>query len=165
MLESKIDSLIKENDQLKNQLKEYKKMVEDTSVSILLSIIPKTALVSMTKKLETEQLEMIISKMFDSFNNQNITTVIFDFTCITKESNQELSLDLLESYMRKLTNDLSILGIQMIFVGFTPTLMHKMVHAEVTLFKEYPTFIDFYHALEYLNDYKLINKKDVCITS
>ncbi|MED1469853.1 hypothetical protein [Bacillus salipaludis] len=154
MHEIKVNSLIKENEQLKNLLKEYKKIVEDTSVSILLSIIPETALVSMTRKLEIKELEIIISRMLDSFNNQNIIPLIFDFTCITKESDQELSLDLLESYMRKLTNALLILGIQMIFIGFTPTLMNKMVHSEVTSFKKYQFFNDFYHALE-----NLINQK------
>lgn len=147
MEKTELDLMREEIKALKEQLKDSQQLIMDISVPIIPSIIPETILVPISGKLSPERFEMIISKIimipFDEIN-----TVIFDFTSISK--NEIGEIDVFGHYIQNLTNTLSLIGVQTMYVGFTPIVTQNLINSGLTLVKDLNTFLSFKQALQYL---------------
>ncbi|MFT9846279.1 STAS domain-containing protein [Aneurinibacillus sp. REN35] len=151
------DVLREEIIQLRNELEEYKQMIEHISVPIIPSIIPETNLVPITGKLTAQRLEMIISTIIESPYNKNVTTIVVDFTGVTTEHIQGLDLGIFGSYIQKLTSTLRLMGIQTLFTGFSPAIARELIHLEETVYQKLKTFLNFSYALTYLMKQKKLS--------
>ncbi|HEY9578179.1 MAG TPA: hypothetical protein VIR64_10945, partial [Pseudobacillus sp.] len=123
-MEKEIDRLRQEVKDLKQQLKEYEELINEISVPIIPSIIPETILVPVTGKLSPERLELIFTKInemaYRLSYTEGLNTVIIDFTAISKKELGEI--DTLGMYIENFQKALNLMGVETLFVGFTPSV-------------------------------------------
>lgn len=161
MRKNEIDVLKEEVIQLQHELEVYKQIIEHISVPIIPSIIPETNLIPITGRLTPERLDMIVSAITASPYNKDVTTVIVDFTGVTKEHMQDLNVGIFGSYIQKLTNTLRLMGIQTLFTGFSPVIARELIHLEDALLEKLNTFLNFSHALKYLMKQKKLTLQEI----
>ncbi|WP_158023563.1 STAS domain-containing protein [Domibacillus antri] len=137
-----------EINELKKELAEYKQIVKDLSVPIIPSIVPETILVPITGKLSHERFEMIISKLLTSCYEQEVETVIMDFTAISK--NEIVETGILGQSIDNLVSSLQLMGVDTFLVGFTPSFTHELSRTGLKVNKELNTFLTFRSAIQFL---------------
>ncbi|MDP4164537.1 MAG: STAS domain-containing protein [Bacillota bacterium] len=147
MEKTEIEKLKDEIEELRAKLNESELLIKDISVPIIPSVIPETILAPITGKLTPERFEMIIEKMVNT-SYSDVATVIFDFTSI---SNNEIGeIEIFGQYIQNLTSTLNLMGVEAIYVGFTPIVTQKLINSGLQLVKELHTFLSFRQALQYL---------------
>ncbi|WP_100331322.1 STAS domain-containing protein [Bacillus xiapuensis] len=153
MVENKeIERLQGEILQLKQQLKEQEQLINDISVPIIPSIIPETILVPITGKLSMTRLELIIDKIIkESYRlsvSEDISSVIIDFTAISKKEIDEI--DTFGFYIGNLIDALGLMGKRALFVGFNPDVTQKLIQSGLSVTKQLNSFATFKTALQFL---------------
>ncbi|WNS82119.1 STAS domain-containing protein [Domibacillus sp. DTU_2020_1001157_1_SI_ALB_TIR_016] len=143
-----IEALQEEIRILKKELAEYKQLVKDTSAPIIPSIIPETILVPLTGKMSQERFELIISALMDACYQNEIETVIIDFTAITKKEIEET--ELLGQSIDQLVGSLNLMGAETFLVGFTPAFTQELMRSGMRIRPDLNTFLTFRHALQFL---------------
>lgn len=161
---SNTQDMQKEINELKQELNECKDIIEAMSVPIIPSIIPETALLPITGKILPDRLEKVISEVSSRAYSTNITTIVIDFSAIGK--NEIGELDVFGGYIVKINNTLKLLGVEVLYVGFTPDLIQEIVRSEFHADRDLKTFQTFRTALQYLmknKGIKMINENEQAI--
>jgi hypothetical protein len=143
---------LEEIKELKRELAEYKKIIEDMSVPIIPSIIPETVLLPITGKIYPELFENIITKISGFAYSSDISTIIIDFSAIGK--NEIGEIEVFGGYIVKLASTLKLLGVEVLYTGFTPEVTPEIVKSEFYYVNQLKTFQSFKTALQYLMNEK-----------
>ncbi|MCP3763162.1 STAS domain-containing protein [Domibacillus sp. A3M-37] len=144
----KIAALQEENRLLKEELAEYKQIVKDVSAPIIPSIIPETILVPITGKLSQDRFETIISSLMNACYENEVETVIIDFTAISKKEIGETAV--LGQSIDHLINSLNLMGAETFLVGFTPDFTQDLMRSGMRIRTDLNTFLTFRSALQFL---------------
>jgi anti-anti-sigma regulatory factor len=147
---TQIHELKEEIAQLKKQLEESEELIRDISAPIIPSIVPETILVPITGRLSPERFEMIITRILNVSYQEDINTIIIDFSAISEREICEM--DVFGTYVDNLAKAISLMGIEVLFVGFTPSLTQIIVNSGVQEILEVKSFLTFKTALQYLMD-------------
>lgn len=147
MGKTEVEKLRDEIDELRAKLNESELLIQAISVPVIPSILPETILVPITGKLSPERFQMIMEKMVN-LSYSNVTTVIFDFTAISK--NEIGEIDVFGQNIQDLTSMLNLMGVQAIYVGFTPIVTQKLINSGLNIVSGLQTFLSFRQALKYL---------------
>ncbi|MFL0363607.1 STAS domain-containing protein [Bacillus sp. PK3_68] len=151
-MQREVDELRQEVKELKQQLREYEELINEISVPIIPSIVPETILVPVTGKLSPDRLELIFTKInevaYRLSYTEGLNTVIIDFTAISKRELGEI--DTLGMYIENFQKALKLMGIDTIFVGFTPAVTQDLIQSGVSIVNDLNTFLSFRAALHYL---------------
>ncbi|OIU71540.1 STAS domain-containing protein [Rossellomorea aquimaris] len=145
---TQIHELKAEIARLKKQLDDSQELIRDISAPIIPSIVPETILVPITGRLSPERFEMIITRILNVSYQEDINTIIIDFSAITEKEICEL--DVFGTYIENMARAISLMGIEVIFVGFNPSLTQIMVNSGVQQILEVKSFLSFRTALQYL---------------
>jgi len=145
---------------LKKQLKEYESIIEELSAPIIPSIIPDTMLVPLLGTLTEQRFQHIQTKILDTAAVENADAVLVDFTGINLKDVNVLGLQALGHQINQLFNALDIMGVETIFVGFSPEFVRGIVTAgiDVSRFTIHATFRT---ALRYLMNRKGLDFKSI----
>lgn len=162
-MEREIQQLRQEVKELKQQLKEYEELINEISVPVIPSIVPETILVPVTGKLSPERLELIFTKIIEISSRlsytEDLNTVIVDFTAISKKELGEI--DTLGMHIENFQKALQLMGIEVLFVGFTPPVTQELIQSGMTIVNELNTFLSFRTALRYLMKKKGLTFQEV----
>ncbi|MEG9299075.1 STAS domain-containing protein [Mangrovibacillus sp. Mu-81] len=145
---TQIQELKEEIAQLKKQLEESEELIRDISAPIIPSIVPETILVPITGRLSPERFDMIITRILNVSYQEEINTIIIDFSAISEKDICEM--DVFGTYVDNLAKAISLMGIEVLFVGFTPSLTQIIVNSGVQQILEVKSFLSFKTALQYL---------------
>jgi anti-anti-sigma regulatory factor len=145
---TQIHELKEEIAQLKKQLEESEELIRDISAPIIPSIVPETILVPITGRLSPERFEMIITRILNISYQEDINTIIIDFSAISER--EIFEMDVFGTYVDNLAKAISLMGIEVLFVGFTPSLTQIIVNSGVQQILEVKSFLTFKTALQYL---------------
>ncbi|PFA69518.1 histidine kinase [Bacillus sp. AFS015802] len=143
-----IQRLKQEVKELKEKLAQSEELIKDISAPIIPSIIPETILIPITGRLTPERFEMIISKILDFSYGGDINTIIVDFSAISEKEIGEI--DIFGTYIHNMANAIGLMGIETLFVGFTPALTQVMINSGVRELQGIKSFLTFRTALQYL---------------
>ncbi|WP_044337897.1 hypothetical protein [Rossellomorea aquimaris] len=134
--------------ELKEQLAQSEQLIMEISAPIIPSIIPETILIPITGRLSPERFEKIISKILDVSYGEDINTIIVDFSAISEKEIGEI--DIFGTYIHNIEKSVSLMGIETLFVGFTPSLTRVMINSGVRELHSIKSFLTFRTALQYL---------------
>ncbi|MED1204611.1 STAS domain-containing protein [Heyndrickxia acidicola] len=148
MIKSELEWMREEIRQLKEQISEYEHLIKDISAPIIPSVVPDTILVPITGRLSTDRFHIIVQKILDTVHTKQVGTVIIDFTAITEKEAGEI--EVLGRNIEKLISSLGLMGVQVIFVGFSPSITRVLVKSKLTVLGELKTFLSFRSALQFL---------------
>ncbi|MCA1056575.1 STAS domain-containing protein [Rossellomorea aquimaris] len=143
-----VQQLKEEIVELKKQLEESEELIKEISAPIIPSIVPETILVPITGRLSPERFEMIITKILNVTYQEDIHTIIIDFSAISEKDICEM--DVFGMYVDNLAKAIGLMGIEVLFVGFTPSLTQIIVNSGVREILEMKSFLTFRTALQYL---------------
>lgn len=113
--------------QLKQQLETHEKLIDELSVPIIPSVIPETLLVPLTGTLTIERFQNIVTKLLFNIDVSETDTVLIDFTGIYLKDLNLLSHESLSNQISQLKTALDIMGVETIFVGFSPEMARVIV--------------------------------------
>ncbi|KIL72244.1 STAS domain-containing protein [Bacillus badius] len=151
-MEREVDELKQEIKELKRQIKEYEELINEISVPVIPSIIPETILVPVTGKLSPDRLELIFTKISETAYrlsyNEGLNTVIIDFTAISQKELGEI--DTLGMYIENVQKALNLMGVDVLFVGFTPAVTQDLIQSGLSIVDNLNTFLSFRAALRHL---------------
>lgn len=143
-----IKQLKQEIKELKEQLVQSEQLIMEISAPIIPSIIPETILIPITGRLSPERFERIITKILDVSYGEDINTIIVDFSAISEKEIGEI--DIFGTYIDNMAKAIGLMGIETLFVGFTPSLTQIMINSGVRELQGIKTFLTFRTALQYL---------------
>ncbi|MGM0841320.1 MAG: STAS domain-containing protein [Bacillota bacterium] len=143
-----IQQLKNEIKELKEQLVQSEQLIMEISAPIIPSIVPETILIPITGRLSPERFETIISKILDVSYGGDINTIIVDFSAISEKEIGET--DIFGTYIHNMAKAIGLMGIETLFVGFTPALTQVMINSGVRKLKGIKSFLTFRTALQYL---------------
>ncbi|MEI2663734.1 STAS domain-containing protein [Rossellomorea sp. LJF3] len=143
-----IKQLKQEIKELKEQLVQSEQLIMEISAPIIPSIIPETILIPITGRLSPERFEKIITKILDVSYGEDINTIIVDFSAISEKEIGEI--DIFGTYIDNMGKAIGLMGIETLFVGFTPSLTQIMINSGVRELQGIKTFLTFRTALQYL---------------
>ncbi|CAN7484599.1 STAS domain-containing protein [Rossellomorea sp. LjRoot5] len=143
-----INQLKQEIKELKEQLVQSEQLIMEISAPIIPSIVPETILIPITGRLSPERFEKIMTKILDVSYGGDINTIIIDFSAISEKEIGEI--DIFGTYIHNLTKAIGLMGIETLFVGFTPSLTQIMINSGVRELEGIKTFLTFRTALQYL---------------
>ncbi|WP_227396049.1 STAS domain-containing protein [Jeotgalibacillus aurantiacus] len=140
-----------ENEALKSEIEDYKKMVKELSAPIIPSIVPNTILVPLNGTLSGERFLQIQQKVAEKIHHEDTSAVLIDFTGIDElDFDSSGEYQLLSNRMNDLVNVLKMMGAETIFVGFSPKLAQYLIQMNPVAFKETQVFSSFKAGLQYL---------------
>ncbi|WP_335871714.1 STAS domain-containing protein [Bacillus sp. 2205SS5-2] len=157
--EKEIEKLKQEIAYLKRQLVESEQLILDISAPIIPSIVPETILIPITGKLSPERLENIISKILNVSYGEDISTIIVDFSAISKKEVGEV--EILGTYIDNMAKAVELMGVELLFVGFTPALTQIIIKSGVSEIQGVKSFLTFRTALQYLMQQKKIKFQSI----
>lgn len=143
-----IKQLKQEVKELKEQLVQSEQLIMEISAPIIPSIIPETILIPITGRLSPERFERIITKILGVSYGEDINTIIVDFSAISEKEIGEI--DIFGTYIDNMAKAIGLMGIETLFVGFTPSLTQIMINSGVRELQGIKTFLTFRTALQYL---------------
>ncbi|UXH45950.1 STAS domain-containing protein [Rossellomorea vietnamensis] len=143
-----IKQLKQEIKELKEQLVQSEQLIMEISAPIIPSIIPETILIPITGRLSPERFQRIITKILDVSYGEDINTIIVDFSAISEKEIGEI--DIFGTYIDNMAKAIGLMGIETLFVGFTPSLTQIMINSGVRELQGIKTFLTFRTALQYL---------------
>ncbi|KIL53018.1 STAS domain-containing protein [Jeotgalibacillus campisalis] len=158
-----IEKLTHENLVLTKKVQELESTIEDLSAPIISSIIPDTILVPLLGQLSDYRFNHIQSKILQGCVNRQIEHAVIDFTGLTYEDLDENGFELLSRQIDDLTGALQLMGIETLYVGFSPILIQRMVEYGQINLATIHAFSTFRTALQYLMDKKglVFEKKEL----
>ncbi|WP_409252852.1 STAS domain-containing protein [Bacillus sp. SCS-153A] len=128
---SDLQNLKEENARLKEKVREYERQIEELSTPIIPSVIPNTILVPLTGVLNEKRLDDIKTRILFSIQKQKADTVLIDFTGISQLDVETLGLPYLIQQIGEVQAGLKLMGVDTIFVGFSPKFAHKIITSGV----------------------------------
>ncbi|MBS2970220.1 STAS domain-containing protein [Metabacillus sp. KIGAM252] len=146
--ESELEGLRTEIKALNQKVTDCEQLIKDLSAPIIPSIIPETVLIPFTGRLDADRFELMITKITEYIFSANVNTAVIDFTAISKKEIGEISV--FGRYIENLTSTLKLMGVQVLFVGFTPAITQILTESRQAFVKELNTFSSFRTALQYL---------------
>ncbi|GAA0309308.1 rsbT co-antagonist protein RsbR [Gracilibacillus halotolerans] len=159
-----LEEVVKENEALKNQINAYEKMIDELSAPIIPSILPETILVPLTGTITERRIFHIQDEITKRVAVDRANTVLIDFTGISKfEVEDGLGYQYLGERLNALVSTLSLMGVNTIFVGFTPQFAQKLILTNAPAFRETKSFATFRRGLQYLltkKNLKLVELED-----
>ncbi|MGD7006521.1 STAS domain-containing protein [Metabacillus sp. 84] len=144
----KIEMLNEEIKMLNQKVDECEQLIKDLSAPIIPSIVPETILIPFNGILYAERFEAMIVKIMDYTFGHNVNTAVIDFTAISKKEIPDLVQ--FQKCMENLTAALKLMGVQVLYVGFTPAVTKILVESRLDILKEMKTFSSFRTALQFL---------------
>jgi rsbT co-antagonist protein RsbR len=153
-----IEHLVAENKRLTAKLHEYELLIEELSVPIIPSIIPNTILVPLNGLLTPQRFKMIHEKILQHVHQLHADAVLIDFTGISLEEAGKIGLKEVSAQTNVLKNSLELMGVECLFVGFSPQFAQGLVQEGVDL-KGFITHSTFRKGLQYLMAKKGIELK------
>lgn len=158
-----LEEVVKENEQLKEKIASYEKLIDELSAPIIPSILPETILVPLTGTLTEKRIYHIQDKITKRVEDEKATTVLIDFTGINSfEVEDQLGYQYLGERLSSLVKMLHLMGVATIFVGFTPEFAQKLILSNAPAFKETKSFATFRQGLQYLlaqKNLKIVEEK------
>lgn len=132
----------REREQLKEQIKAYEQIIEELSAPIIPSIIPDTMLVPLMGTLTEQRFRHIQTKILEVAATERADMVLVDFTGIHLKDISQLGMQELSHQIGQLHSALCLMGIETIFVGFSPEFVRGIVLAglDVSRFTIHATF-------------------------
>lgn len=147
--------------QLKEEQEKVKKleqMILEITSPIIQSIIPQTILVPIVGNLHTRRIENIIEKLLHYSSLHDVDAIIIDFSAIKKDDIEEVVA--FGKYIDHLTGALSIVGLDVYYVGFTPEITKILIQSGLSVSKDIKTFLSFNQALKWLMKVKGLEFKE-----
>ncbi len=144
-------------DEFEQMMKKDKKLIADLSVPIIPSIVPNTILVPIVGMLTNERFDITRDKLLHNITTQDAESIVCDFTGAILPDNGHFQMDDLAHQIEQLTKSVSLMGVEIIYVGFSSRLVQEIVRAGVKI--EAETFSTFRTGLRYL-----ANKKNWALT-
>ncbi|MGN1400818.1 MAG: STAS domain-containing protein [Bacillus sp. (in: firmicutes)] len=144
----KVTELENEIEILKKRIEEYEAIIADIAAPIIPSIVPETILVPITGKLIPERFEKITAKLLNYSANTDITAIVLDFSAISNNDIGEI--DVFGYYIGQLSSSLNLVGVKVLFVGFSPSITHKLITSGLSTDHQLNTFMSFKKALQHL---------------
>ncbi|MDG5472578.1 STAS domain-containing protein [Jeotgalibacillus sp. ET6] len=160
---NEMEKLTQENLLLTEKVGELESIIEDLSAPIISSIIPDTILVPLLGQLSDYRFNHIQTKILQGCVNRQIEHAIIDFTGLSYEDLDENGFALLSRQIDDLTVALQLMGIEALYVGFSPVLIQRMVeHGQINL-ATIQAFSNFRSALQHLMNKKglIFEKKEL----
>jgi|SRR5690625_5239707 len=146
-----LEEVVKENEALKEKIITYEKMIDELSAPIIPSILPETILVPLTGTLTERRIFRIQDEITKRVSGDRANTVLIDFTGISAfEVEDGLGYQYLGERLSALVSTLSLMGVNTIFVGFTPQFAQKLILTNAPAFQETKSFSTFRRGLQYL---------------
>lgn len=142
------DNMQETINRLTKRVKDLEDLVVQAAVPIIPSIIPHTILIPVFGELSPERFHMIIPKILDYANNVETDTAIIDFTAISTKDIDDMAV--LGEDIESLKASLNLMGIEVLFAGFSPQFSQDLVKSGLNLVKEIKAFSTFRTALQYL---------------
>lgn len=133
-------------------MKKDKKLIADLSVPIIPSIVPNTILVPIVGMLTNERFEITRDKLLHNLTVQDAESIVCDFTGAILPDNGHFQMDDMAHQIEQLTKSVSLMGVEIIYVGFSSRLVQEIVRAGVKI--EAETFSTFRTGLRYLANKK-----------
>ncbi len=133
---------------LEIQIREYEEALLAMTAPIIPSIIPETILVPITGILLGERFEKIRIKILSYIQNHETQTAIIDFTDITLDNIEQISIQELGSEIHQLTETIILMGVEVYCVGLSPQLIKEIVRTGIQIKAE--SFSTFQKALTYI---------------
>lgn len=149
---SLIESFEGRIDESEQTMRHDKKMIADLSVPIIPSIVPRTILVPIVGLLTNERFEITREKLLNNIANQDAESIVCDFTGAILPDKGNFQIDDLAHQIEQLTKSVSLMGVEIIYVGFSSRLVQEIVRAGVNI--EAETFSTFRTGLRYLANKK-----------
>jgi rsbT co-antagonist protein RsbR len=146
--------------QLKERIAECERVIDELSTPIIPSIIPDTMLVPLTGTLNEKRIDNIKTRVLFSIQKQKADTVVIDFTGISQLEVEELGMHNLINQINEVQVGLSLMGVETIFVGFSPEFAQEIVLSGVDT-RKFITHATFRDGLKYLMDQKGLEFKVV----
>lgn len=150
-----IVQLKEEVEELKRKLEEAEREITDISAPVIPSIVPETILIPIMGRLSQERFEAIITKILDVSYNQDINTIIVDFSGIRDKDMGDT--DVFGMNINNMAKAVQLMGIEIIFVGFTPSLTQIVIQSDVREIGQIKSFLSFKTALQYLMSEKSLS--------
>jgi rsbT co-antagonist protein RsbR len=135
--------------QLKDRIKECERLIDELSTPIIPSIIPDTMLVPLTGTLNEKRIDNIKNKVLFSIQKQKADTVVIDFTGISHLEVEDLGMQNLIYQITEIQIGLKLMGVETIFVGFSPNFAQEIVLSGVDT-SQFITHATFRDGLKYL---------------
>ncbi|EMR05231.1 Anti-anti-sigma regulatory factor (antagonist of anti-sigma factor) [Bhargavaea cecembensis DSE10] len=135
-------------DQLREQVAELESLVSQIMVPIIPSILPDTILIPFAGELTPEFSRNVVSKVLNHVAATNTQTAILDFTALSIENPDSLSV--FGKAIEELSASLSLMGIEVITVGFTPHFAREVTMSGLPLVNKLKSFSTFRSALQHL---------------
>ncbi|WP_409303002.1 STAS domain-containing protein [Peribacillus sp. SCS-155] len=152
MQKTELELLQEQMEQYKHKIKEYEQLIQDISVPIIQSVVPDTLLLPVSGKLSPERFEIIYAKLMDYSRLSEVSWLVVDFTAISVKEIGEM--DTFGRYIENIHAALKLMGVQVIFSGFTPGVSQELVRSGLSLSRDFTTFSTFRKALQYIMDRK-----------
>ncbi|WP_349409735.1 STAS domain-containing protein [Pseudalkalibacillus sp. SCS-8] len=149
---SLIESFEGRIDESEQTMKKDKKLIADLSVPIIPSIVPNTILVPIVGMLTNERFEITRDKLLHNLTVQDAESIVCDFTGAILPDNGHFQMDDMAHQIEQLTKSVSLMGVEIIYVGFSSRLVQEIVRAGVKI--EAETFSTFRTGLRYLANKK-----------
>ena len=147
-IQSLIESFEGRIDETEEMMRNDKKMIADLSVPIIPSIVPNTILVPIVGLLTNERFNITRDKLLNNISNQDAESIVCDFTGAILPENGHFQMDDLAHQIEQLTKSVSLMGVEIIYVGFSSRFVQEIVKAGVNI--EAETFSTFRTGLRYL---------------
>ncbi|WP_226666630.1 STAS domain-containing protein [Metabacillus litoralis] len=122
--------------QHENELEERKRIIEGMYTPIIDTAIDSVLLVSLSGVLSEERLEFTKQKLLEAASNNSTDYIIVDFTGIQTILEEDIAFQL-----NQLVEALTLMGVETIFVGLNPKIVHNIVKMGIQLnAKTYKSF-------------------------
>ncbi|WP_408009664.1 STAS domain-containing protein [Pseudalkalibacillus sp. A8] len=141
--------------EFEKSMKNDKQLIADLSVPIIPSIVPNTILVPIVGLLTNERFEILREKLLHNVSDHGAESIVCDFTGAVIPDNGNFQMDDLAHQIEQITKALSLMGVEIIYVGFSSRLVQEIVRSGVKIDAE--TFSTFRTGLKYLANQKKWN--------
>lgn len=132
---------------LRDALNSSEDLVMELQAPLIPSIVPNTILVPITGRLTEDRFDAIRAKILNNLNDINFA--IIDFTAIHKENIDEIGIESMSLQISQLNSSLHLMGVEAIYVGFSPDVIKGIVYAGVDV-NHLNCQLSFKTALQYL---------------
>lgn len=135
-------------DQLNKRVEELESLISQIMVPIIPSIMPNTILVPFAGELTPKYSQDVVSKVLNHVATTGTEIAILDFTVLSIEKPESLSF--FGRAIEELSASLSLMGIEVITVGFTPHFAREVTLSGLPFVNKLKSFTTFRSALQHL---------------
>ncbi|MGG3891295.1 STAS domain-containing protein [Metabacillus fastidiosus] len=141
--------------ELREKLKGYEDLIKQLSAPIIPSIVPNAFLVPLNGILSVERFHHIQEIIVNGIAREKADTVLIDFTGISSlEVEDSMGYQLLNEKINDLVNALNLMGVETLFVGFSPQFAQNLILSNGSNLMNIKAYDKFKTGLQYLLDKK-----------